>query len=278
VTHAGGNLNFTGSFTAGAGVSVGDYISATATRKTSGVTYDITSEFSATVQAIAAADPLIVTSTADTDTLGTLRYAINHANANSSDDNITFDIPNSDGGYNAGRGVWQINLLSALPNITDNGITIDATSQTTNQGNTNAGNIVAATTVGVNNTPIAAVAAPEIEIRGPQSMLSGFVVDGANNTAISGLAILGSQTGIQIRNGAAMAVIDGVVIGSYANSIADPGSGNRVDNGISIDGNNTQVTVQNSAFANAEDGRAVVVGGFGTQANNSVTVDGVHFI
>jgi len=71
VAHAGGNLQFVASFTANASVTAGDVISATATRKTSGVTYDITSEFSANVTATPAASPLIVTSTADTNTLGT---------------------------------------------------------------------------------------------------------------------------------------------------------------------------------------------------------------
>lgn len=52
VVHPGGNQQFTGSFTANAPVSVGDIISATTTRKTSGVTYDITSEFSLNYSAI----------------------------------------------------------------------------------------------------------------------------------------------------------------------------------------------------------------------------------
>jgi len=47
VAHAGGDLNFTGTMTASASVSVDDIISTTTTRKTGGSTYDITSEFSA---------------------------------------------------------------------------------------------------------------------------------------------------------------------------------------------------------------------------------------
>lgn len=67
-------------------------------------------------------DPLVVTTTADTNTIGTLRYAINHANANTDDDAITFDI--------SGAGPHTITLASALPTITDDGISIDGSTQT----------------------------------------------------------------------------------------------------------------------------------------------------
>jgi hypothetical protein len=45
----------------------------------------------------------------------TLRAAIQEANANATDDTITFNIPITDPGYN--NGVWTINLISALPNL-----------------------------------------------------------------------------------------------------------------------------------------------------------------
>jgi len=77
--------NFTGSFTSNETVSPGDYISATTTRKTGTSSFDITSEFAETQTASSSESPLVVTSTADTDTLGTLRFAINHANANPGD-------------------------------------------------------------------------------------------------------------------------------------------------------------------------------------------------
>lgn len=66
-------------------------------------------------------NPLSVTSTADTDTVGTLRYAIGYANANAGDDAITFDI--------AGAGPHVITLTSVLPALTDDGISIDGSSQ-----------------------------------------------------------------------------------------------------------------------------------------------------
>ena len=67
-------------------------------------------------------NPLIVTSTADTDTIGTLRNAINYANTNAGADVITFDI--------AGTGPHTIALVSDLPSITNDGLTINGLSQT----------------------------------------------------------------------------------------------------------------------------------------------------
>jgi CSLREA domain-containing protein len=45
----------------------------------------------------------------------TLRAAIQEANANATDDTITFNIPTTDPGYD--NGAWTINLISALPNL-----------------------------------------------------------------------------------------------------------------------------------------------------------------
>lgn len=111
-----GDGNHTGSFTSSISVNTGDIISTTTTRKTAS-SFDMTSEFSETIASTSSTSPLVVTNTADTDTLGTLRYAINHANANSADDNITFNI--------AGTGPHKITLSSALPKITDDDVTID---------------------------------------------------------------------------------------------------------------------------------------------------------
>ncbi|GHB05899.1 hypothetical protein GCM10009069_30240 [Algimonas arctica] len=58
ITHAGGDLNFTGIFTANDTVAEGNTISATTTRKTVASSYDISSEFSLTYSAIASAAEL----------------------------------------------------------------------------------------------------------------------------------------------------------------------------------------------------------------------------
>ncbi|MEM8639921.1 MAG: S8 family serine peptidase [Cyanobacteria bacterium P01_G01_bin.54] len=72
-------------------------------------------------------NPLIVTNTNDSG-IGSLRYAIEAANANPGADPITFNIPTSDPGYNASTGTFTIRPLSELPEISDATL-LDATSQ-----------------------------------------------------------------------------------------------------------------------------------------------------
>lgn len=70
-----------------------------------------------------------VTSTADTNTAGTLRYAINQANANGTGlDTINFNI--------AGTGIHTINLTSLLPDITG-AVSINATTDDSYAANGN---------------------------------------------------------------------------------------------------------------------------------------------
>ncbi len=115
--HPGGSINFDGTFTASEAVSSGDIISTTATRKTGATSYDMTSEFSANYTVVSA---LIVTNTNDSGA-GSLRQAIENANADPTMDDITFAIP--------GAGPHKIMLLSSLPGLTDDGISIDGTTQ-----------------------------------------------------------------------------------------------------------------------------------------------------
>jgi CSLREA domain-containing protein len=91
---------------------------------------------------VAAAGPFTVTSTADAGdafpgngacaTSGgacTLRAALEEANASAGPTTINFNIPTSDGGYNAGLGVWSIRPTSVLPTLSAGGLTINASSQ-----------------------------------------------------------------------------------------------------------------------------------------------------
>lgn len=118
ITHGGaGSQLFTGSATMLSTVSIGDIISATTTRKTGADSFDITSEFA---QNRTIVTPLTVSTTADSGA-GSLRNAITYANANTGEDAITFGI--------AGAGPHTITLASALPVITDAGISIDGTTQ-----------------------------------------------------------------------------------------------------------------------------------------------------
>ncbi len=115
--HPGGSINFDGAFTASEAVSSSDIISTTATRKTGVTSYDMTSEFSANYTVVSA---LIVTNTNDSGA-GSLRQAIENANADPTMDDITFAIPNA--------GPHVINLVTSLPTLTDAGISIDGTTQ-----------------------------------------------------------------------------------------------------------------------------------------------------
>ncbi len=85
----------------------------------------------------ASANTFTVTKTGDAGT-GSLREAINSANASVDATNIiSFNIPTTDGGYNATTGVWTITPLSDLPYIIRGNITIDGNTQTLAHGDTN---------------------------------------------------------------------------------------------------------------------------------------------
>lgn len=78
--------------------------------------------------------PIVVTNTNDSGP-GSLRAAINRANANPGPDTIIFNIPTTDPGFNL---KWfTIKPLSPLPHLTDDGTTVDGRSQTAFTGDTN---------------------------------------------------------------------------------------------------------------------------------------------
>ncbi len=201
VAHGGGNLNFTGTFTAAVTVSPGDLISATATRLSSPSTYDITSEFAETEAAVNS--PLVVTSVSDTNTYGTLRYAINHANANAGDDAITFDI--------SGAGPHVITLASALPDLTDDGISIDGTTQS----GASCGDLWA-------GTPHTLLI--ELEAGGSFDVLR---VDG-DNISISGLSLTSGTDGIDVQDATTGTTVQCNYIGLNPDGTADGNSSNGV--------------------------------------------------
>jgi uncharacterized repeat protein (TIGR01451 family) len=156
-----------------------------------------------------------VDSTGDADTLGTLRYAINQANANAGSDTIVFAIP--------GAGPHVIQPLSALPTITDQ-VTISGATQ----------------------DPLADL--PQIVLDGS---LAGADVDGlrlgagavtsASGSIISGLAI--NQF-----SGAGIAILTG------ANSVAIRSNFLGTDNtGSTALPNNVGVAIRNS-FSNTVGG------------------------
>jgi CSLREA domain-containing protein len=91
---------------------------------------------------IVEASVLVVNTTDDTDDGAcdaahcSLREAITAANTMPGPDTVAFDIPPSDLGYKSG-GWWTIRPSGPLPELSDDGITIDGTTQTSNRGDTN---------------------------------------------------------------------------------------------------------------------------------------------
>ena len=225
--------NFTGSFTSNEAVTPGDYISATTTRKTGTSSFDITSEFAETQTASSSESPLVVTSTADTDTLGTLRFAINHANANPGDDNITFNI--------AGAGPHTINLLSDLPDITDDGVNIDGSTQP----GASCGQLVTGTPHNM-----------LIEINGINADTDAFDID-ADDVTLRGLSIYNFEGRAIIQSSTADSTVaeclyvslraDGVTARNNATNFAS-------NQTIRVDGSN--FTLRNSTVTIANDARS----------------------
>ncbi|MBU0765383.1 MAG: hypothetical protein KJ607_11175, partial [Bacteroidetes bacterium] len=88
------------------------------------------------VPVIASATDYTVTNTNDSGA-GSLREAYTSANSAYGPDNIYFNIPMSDQGYNSTSGTWTIQFQTALPYLATGYITVDGTTQAANQGNTN---------------------------------------------------------------------------------------------------------------------------------------------
>lgn len=200
--------------------------------------------FFAILPSILSAATLTVTNTNDAGA-GSLRQAITDANNVFGPDNIVFNIPTSDPNYNLGTGVWTIAPLSDLPMITGGYTTIDATTQTTNQGNTN--------TLG-----------PEISIDGGTTLNYAFRIVSPNNT-VKGFIIGNCDFGIQIYGTAAT---DNIITQNYIGIDVTgtiPFSNN---NGIGISGNASAIQITNNVIS----GNTVV--GIALSPANNITITG----
>jgi trimeric autotransporter adhesin len=94
-------------------------------------------------------------------------------------------------------GVAIIKVLTQLPDILDANTTIDATTQTTNIGDTNTGNAGAGGNVGTDNRVLSQVNKPEVELNdGTANIPVGLMVR-ANSTTIRGLSVWGFGNGSQ---------------------------------------------------------------------------------
>ncbi|MBN2683560.1 MAG: right-handed parallel beta-helix repeat-containing protein [Bacteroidales bacterium] len=178
----------------------------------------------------------VVTNTNDSGA-GSLRQAITDANA-FGPDNIVFNIPNTDLGYDAVNGVWVISPSSPLPYFTTGFTNLDGDTQTDNQGNTNG-------------------LGPEIVLNGSNTILQGLLLASPSNL-IKGIIVQNFTYGIQIYGSAATNnSISNCLIGTdyiaeskasneFGVTISDGASNNDVYSSI-ISGNITAgVAVQNS--------------------------------
>ncbi len=158
--------------------------------------------------------------------VGSLRQAITDANASNGPHTILFNIPNSDINYNSTSGVWKITLITITPMIIKPFITIDGSSQTTNQGNSN---------------PFG----PEIELSCSTVITYAFRIATPGNT-IKGLIINGFDFGIQIYGTMANAnVISDNYIGTNYN-----GTSSIANNyGIGISGDAPGTIIQNNLIS-----------------------------
>ena len=192
-----------------------------------------------------------VTTTADSGT-GSLRDAINLANANVGQDTITFNIP--------GGGVQPISLLAALPTISE-GVIIDGTTQT---GYVTGG----APQIQLIGTG-AGAAANGFNIIGGDTTIQGLAIDnfGGAGINISGLGndtILSNYIGITPTGGVA-ANSEGVVVQSNGNYIGMAAAGN-VISGNSLNG------VRITGSASAADGNKISNNFIGTDPTGQIAI------
>lgn len=122
----------------------------------------------------------VVTTTANSGA-GSLRYALQMSMTAAGPHTISFNIPTTDAGYNATKGVWVISPATVFPMVMQNYVTIDGTTQSANVGNTNANG-------------------PEIVIDGGYTLDYGLRVFNAAGAVVKGLNIRGFTKGIQFYN------------------------------------------------------------------------------
>lgn len=118
-----------------------------------------------------------------------------------------------------GSGVAEITLASALPTLSSANTRLDATTQTVNVGNTNAGTLGTGGVVGVDNLPLPTFARPEVQINGAAG---GTVTLSGTNSGIHGFAIRQGYILLSGSNGTARNNLVGM---TATGSSADASSG-----------------------------------------------------
>ena len=230
------------------GVGFGETVTATATDTSSN-----TSEF-ATNFFLSPCPGGVVITTADSG-FASLRECINYANSNPGT-TISFDIPGPGNQSSGADSWWRITLSTALPSITADGTTIDATTQTANRGDTN-------------------TQGPEVEINGNGISDHGLTIISTNNTVRGFLITRFSSSSYHAINisgaGATGNVIAGNYIGTnFAGTAADAstrnGYGIRIADGAQ---NNTigGTAANDRNLLSGNTYRGITITGTGTDAN-----------
>lgn len=195
------------------------------------------------------ATTFIVTNTNDSG-VNSLRQAITDANASNGHHSIVFNIPTSDVNYDVNSGTWKITLATTLPMIIKPFITIDGSSQTTNQGNTN-------------------LLGPEIELSSNTLLTYAFRIVTPGNT-IKGLIINGFDFGIQIYGNIQENTITENYVGcNYSGTLAIPNN-----YGIGLLGNSNHTLISNNLISgNSQSGILISTGNQNKIFGNRIGTD-----
>lgn len=191
-----------------------------------------------------------------------------------------------------GSGVAEIVLASALPTLSSANTRLDATTQTVNIGNTNAGTLGTGGVVGVDNLPLPTFARPEVQING---VAGGTVALSGSNTGIHGFAIRQGYILLAGANGTARNNLVGMTAtgssadassGAYGITFSAPNAAVRsnfvtVNNSsIRSDGGATNSVVSfnevarpTSGHTNTFDGILLINGASGTQITANLVRD-----
>jgi CSLREA domain-containing protein len=178
---------------------------------------------------------------------GSLRQFIQNSNALAGVQSSEFRVAATDPNFVGGVAV--ISLNTSLPTITDT-ITLDATTQTNWNGNTNTAVLGTGGNVGHNPVGLSQLQAPEVEIRDFASDNNLFKILG-NNTVVRGFSLVGGgiagdSNSSTIEVSALNVTIERNIIGSSATSILDPGAQKNAAIGIRVLG---QATIDRNIFA-----------------------------
>jgi Concanavalin A-like lectin/glucanases superfamily len=187
---------------------------------------------------------------------GSLRAAIEFANGNPGPDNISFSIPTTDPGFvdvdsslaggDADHDVFVIQLLSALPALTDDGTTIDGRTQTTFSSDTN---------------PFG----PEIVLDGSLAGTVNGLTLTSNGNSMFGLNIWGFDNGVRI-DGANNLVAGSFVGTDPTGTVAAPNGGN----GVAVTGSGNIIGTNGDGVDDAAE-RNVISGNIG----NGILIFGI---